>query len=69
MLDEKLVNNINLDFSKAGDGVFNASRRELSYTLAKEVTGRQRFLQHWHCFRTDAMLMYILKMLIKDWKS
>ncbi len=43
MLDEKLVNNINLDFSKAGDGVFNASRRELSYTLAKEVTGRQRF--------------------------
>ena len=32
-----------LILSKAGDGVFNASRRELSYTLAKEVTGRQRF--------------------------
>ena len=43
MLSDKLVDDINLDFSKAGDGTFNASKRELSYTLAKEVTGRQRF--------------------------
>lgn len=43
MLSNAVVDNINLDFSKAGDGTFSASKRELSYTLAKEVTGRQRF--------------------------
>lgn len=43
MLSDELMANINHDFSKAGDGTFNASKRELSYTLAKEVTGRQRF--------------------------
>ena len=43
MLSDDLVANINNDFSKAGDGTFSADKRELSYTLAKEVTGRQRF--------------------------
>ncbi len=43
MLSDELVSNINDDFSKAGDGTFKASKRELSYTIAKEVTGRQRF--------------------------
>lgn len=43
MLSNDLVNNINSDFSKAGDGTFKATKRELSYTIAKEVTGRQRF--------------------------
>lgn len=43
MLSDEIVANINDDFSKAGDRTFSADKRELSYTLAKEVTGRQRF--------------------------
>lgn len=42
MLEHKIMNSINADFVKASQGEYSVTKEELSYTLAKEVTGRQR---------------------------
>ena len=44
MLDGQIMKNINADFLKASNGTYSVTDKELSYTLAKEVTGRQRVM-------------------------
>lgn len=43
MLSDDVICSVNKDFLTASGNSFEVTRRELSYTIAKEVTGRQRF--------------------------
>ena len=43
MLDDNLIRDINKDLNKHQDVDYSITGRELSFTLAKEVTGRQRY--------------------------
>ena len=43
MLTADTLGLVNADFLKASKGRFSVTGRELSYTLAKETTGRQRY--------------------------
>lgn len=43
LLNETFIDNLNKEFLAESKNLFKVSKEELSYTLAKEVTGRQRF--------------------------